>query len=488
MREDAERRDPGTVCGDGRYYIQDASLRKERLLRQQPTSLLSSFPLPASLPFHTTPAPVRIFHAKLAMAVIQTLKEATGFSKPAGPTYSLTESPSQPYVTGLRGILALESILWIFFQTFVPAIVSSGAHGPTYQHVLRGVFSVPFWNASLISSFFIILSARAICIPFLQNPCAATYAGSLIRRPLRMGISLSIASGLAILILSQLGTAHIDEFKLVLPNESISTPAIPQTALVALNSIFDLFWIVSDFSGQAGNTFWPSATVWCPSLIYYQSYTVYMLMVLLPYTRSRWHTQGLALFTFGSFWLESWGWYSAAGLLLADFATDKSLQAQLRHGFSVVSDIRCPPFISATVLIMAGLAMKYTWTALPQYSNSELTLHPFFHLSDYTTTATFDSADPYPRVDDFLIIIGILILVETLDIAKSMLSTRPLLLLGERSLSKSSVLVLTQFRQRHNTDRFLHRPILYARHRLLDCRHSAFPALARAERFLGGSI
>ncbi|KAK3046136.1 hypothetical protein LTR09_012362 [Extremus antarcticus] len=378
------------------------------------------------------------------MTLIQAVVEATGFSTANIPTYDRTASPSTSYLTGLRGILVLESVFWIFFQTFIPALVTDDAHGPTYQHVLRIVLSVPFWNESLIISFFIILSARTICVPFLQNPCAATYARSLIRRPLRMAISLSIASGLAILILSQLGTAYIDEFKSTLPNDSVSTPATAQSAIVAFNSIFDLFWIVTDFSEQAANAFWPSATLWCPSLIYYQGYTVYMLMVILPFTRARWHPQALALFALGSFWLESWGWYSVAGLLLADFSTDGSIKAGFGHGFKIAGDIRFAPSMSATVLIVAGLAIKYAWAAVPQYSNAELILHPTFHLSTGTTVKNFDKANPYPRVDDFLVIVGVLLFVEMSDSAKSLLSTRPLLWLGERSLSELNVLAVPQ--------------------------------------------
>ena len=366
------------------------------------------------------------------MAVIQAVQEAAGFSS----TPVRTASPSQSYLTGLRGILVLESLLWIFLRTFVPAVVSDVTPGPTYQRILRLVLSVPFWNESFISNFFIILSARTICVPFLQNPCAATFAGSLIRRPLRMAISLTIASGLAMLILSQLGTGYIDKFKSTLPNDSISTPATVPSAVVAFNSVFDLFWITSDFFAQAANTFWPSANLWCPSLIYYQGYTVYMLMVLLPFTRAWWHPQGLVLFAIGSFWLESWGWYSAAGLLLADFATSASLNAHLRDGFKITGETRCPPFIPAGVLILAGLAMKYAWAAVPRYSNAELTLHPFLHFSDYVTTANFEKTAPYPRLDDFLVIVGVLVLVEVSDKARSWLSARPLLWLGERSLSE----------------------------------------------------
>lgn len=379
------------------------------------------------------------------MAIVQAVKEATGFSKPTILAYVRTASPSQSHLTGLRGILVLESLAWIFFQTFVPALVSNGTPGQTYQRILRLVLSVPFWNESLISSFFIILSARTICVPFLQNPRPTTYAGSLIRRPLRIAISLSIATGLGFLILSQLGTAYIDKFKSILPNESVSTPATAPSALVAFNSIFDLFWIESDFSDQAANTFWPTATLWCPSLIYYQGYTVYMLMVLLPYTRSWWHPQCLALFALGSFWIESWGWYSATGLLLADFATNETLKAHLRHGFKVSGEMRCSPFITAPALIAAGLAMKYAWVAVPQYTNAELTLHPILHFSDQNTLAAFDKTVPYPRLDDFLVVVGVLLLVEVSDHARSLLSTRPLLWLGERSLSKQAVPALPQF-------------------------------------------
>ena len=163
---------------------------------------------------------------------------------------------------------------------------------------------------------------------------------------------------MAILILSQLGTAYIDQFKTALPNHSVSTPATAQSALVALNSIFDLFWITGDVSEQAANAFWPSGSLWSPSLIYNQGYTVYMLMVLLPFTRASWHPKGLALFALGSFWLESWGWYFATGLLLANVAIDASLNSQLKNGFKVSGETRCPFFIPATITIAAGLAMK----------------------------------------------------------------------------------------------------------------------------------
>src|SRR5436305_13397197 len=74
----------------------------------------------------------------------------------------------QRYLLGIRGLLVIQSFLWVFLQTFVPAVVkdSNNTTGPNYQITLRKSLSVLFWNESLIYSAFIFLSPRTICIPF----------------------------------------------------------------------------------------------------------------------------------------------------------------------------------------------------------------------------------------------------------------------------------------------------------------------------------
>lgn len=344
---------------------------------------------------------------------------------------------AEPYLTGLRGILALQSLLWIYLSTFIPGVASPGADAPRYQRLLRYVFSVPLWNSSLISSFFIVLSMRAICIRFLRNPTSESYGGTIIRRIVRMTLLLSCASGLAMLILSQIGTAHIDEFKMALPNKTLLTTGTPHDGLAALNSIFDLFWLTRGFASQAGNVFWPSATLWVSSVVYYQGWTVYILMVVLPFTRASGHLPGLALFALGSFWYASWGWYSATGLMLADMAANPAVSSKLRPGVRIKGDLRIPLWAIAAVAVMVGLALKYAFVILPQYENSLLVLHPFLDLSETTDKTQYVAEGPYPRLDDWLVVTGILGLVETVPKAQSVLSNGALTLLGERAFSKS---------------------------------------------------
>ena len=345
---------------------------------------------------------------------------------------------SQSYLTGLRGLLVLQSLVWLFLQTFVPSLVSTDVPDTLYE-VPRKIFSVLLWNPSLIYSFFIILSARTVCVPFLREPSVASYAGSLIHRPLRIGIPLSVGLAVAITITSQMGTAHIADAVSLLKNPTIAVPSVPATPLSAFNSMYNVLWVVHEFSLQAANQFWPSGTLWVPSLIYSQSYTVYLIMVILPFTRPGWHVQALAIFSLGSFWLQSWGWYSAVGLLLADVSLNPALRSRLSLGIKFGENYACPGWVLAALLTIIGIALKYTWVvAFPQHLNAELRLHPAWHLSGGASLRSFelDLRRPYPRLDDYMVVVGVLLLLETSERLQSWFSAKALTYLGERSISK----------------------------------------------------
>ncbi|KAI7369275.1 hypothetical protein KC354_g2062 [Hortaea werneckii] len=339
------------------------------------------------------------------------------------------------HILGLRGILSILSVLWIFLHTFVPSVVSQGTEGPTYQKVIRYVFSPVFFNLSLIRTFFFVLSARSICVRFLKRPQSSTYAGSIIRRLIRLPLVLTIACAIVFGVFGGIGVSYIRQFEKVLPNASITAPESPNNALTGLNAIFDQFWIVRSYYYQAANDFWPSGTVWMISLIFQQSWTIYFLMVILPFTRATWHWQFLTLFALGSFWMNTWGWYDASALLLADYLINPVLRARLDSGLEINEDWRIPYAAPGAAMMVAGFAMKYTWTVLPQYIDKELALHPFLDLAENTSRAQFAAADPYPRLDNFLVIFGVLLIVETTPKACTCLSARWLVQLGRRSLS-----------------------------------------------------
>jgi len=344
----------------------------------------------------------------------------------------------EPHLMGLKGIFAVQSLVWIYFATFIPALVYPGANGPVYQRLLRDIFSVPFWNGSLISSFFVFLSLRTVGITYLRKPSSTTYAGTLVRRIIRMMLLLSIASGIATGMVTSMGGGFVDEFKARLPNNSFPTPGVPYNGIAAANSIFDLFWLTTDFSTQAANRFWPSATLWAPAVIYYESFTIYIIMVVMPYTRPAWHWQVLALFALGSFWYQSWGWYAATALALADAASNATLSAEIKLGLKLRKGTRVPTWAVSALVFAIGLALKYFTTIVPRFEHSLLVLHPFLDLSQSQTPSTFAAQGPYPRLDDYLIIAGFFAAMESLDVIKKILSARILVSIGERAFSESS--------------------------------------------------
>lgn len=352
---------------------------------------------------------------------------------------SLAVIQQQDHLYGLRGVLAIESFLWLFLKTFFPAVVTNEVPGPAYQVVVRKTFSVLFWNESLISSFFIILSARTICIDFLQEPTAKTFARSLVTRPLRVGIPLAVALAFTISIFSCTDTIYIDAAAQALKNTNLATPVMPSTALASFNTIWDVLWIVRDFGKQMANQAFPGATIWVPSLIYSQSYTVYIAMVILPFTRASWHVQAIVIFSIGSFWFNSWGWYSAAGLFVADASQNPDLRARLIRGIKISEGITFPYWILAMCSVVSGLILKYIWVvALPQHLRAELVIHPSIHLTRGLTVQTFNEDQAYARLDDYLVVVGVLFLLELSSRMRSVLSSRLLVQFGKRSLSKSS--------------------------------------------------
>ena len=349
-------------------------------------------------------------------------------------------SANQDYLTGLRGLVAVESFVWLFFHTFVPALVSNSATDPqpTYQVVLRNILSPLLWDASLIYSFFIILSSRTVCIHFLQDASTPKFARTLISRPIRIGIPISIALAISISIFSTIDTSYVSQAAFAIRNSNLSAPVKIVDATQGFNSIYNLLWVYRDFYTQMGNTLWPSNTLWVVSLIYYQSYTTFIFMVILPFTRPGWHLQGLIWFGLGSFWFNTWGWYSAIGLLMADLSINPALRSAVARGIKLPkASFRLPYWVIAVLSVAIGVAMKYVWiAAFPNHLNAELHIHPARYLQPKDNLGNLDEEQPYPRLDNFLIVMGILLMLELSGRMQQWLSLRVLKYLGNRSLSK----------------------------------------------------
>jgi hypothetical protein len=342
------------------------------------------------------------------------------------------------YLEGIRGILVIESFLWVFLQAFAPTTVKDAGvtAGPRYQSILRYTFSVLFWNETLIYSAFILISARTICVPFLRKSTKTAVASASFRRGIRLWFPVAVSLAIVKGVFSSIGTEYIEQFKTATGNTSLDVPYTLRGTLAYFNAVFDLFWTTFNFSSQAGSKAFPSGTLWIINVIYMQSYTIYMTMVIIPYTRSAWRVQAFVMFVLTAWWVQSWAWYSITGLLIADAVINMDFKAKSHRGIPILrTSIRFPAWPVYVLLMAAGLAMQYLWTAWrPDSGNIELIGHAGLYYTGGLNTE-YNVIQPQARDDNYVFLLGFLLFVETSDLAQKLLSNPLLSYLGSRSLS-----------------------------------------------------
>lgn len=356
----------------------------------------------------------------------------------------------QEYLIGFRGILVIMSFLWTFLQTFAPTTVyaSDNVDGPYGQEIVRKVLSVLFWNEYFLYGSIIFLSARSIAIPFFRNPVKETIARTLLTRSLSLCIPVAIS--LAI-IKGSMTTSFINiitQFKADTDNLSLTIPYQLPTTLSYWNSVFHLFWTTHGFESQAGSLAFPTQTLWLINVVYIQSYTVYMTMVIVPYTRAAWRVQFAIAFVIAAWWCNSWAWYTISGLLVCDMVMHMDFKAKAQEGIPLkFRDLawrgedgrprHIPTWSAAGLLVVGGLLMQYLWAAWrPSLFFAEWRIH-----SNPYTTASLDtdymSDHTNSRDDVYLTVLGLFFLIETYDFIQRGLQNKVLVYLGRRSLSKS---------------------------------------------------
>ncbi|KAF1846005.1 uncharacterized protein K460DRAFT_313030 [Cucurbitaria berberidis CBS 394.84] len=349
---------------------------------------------------------------------------------------SPTTTTDQDYLIGLRSLLVVQSFLFVFFQTFLPSAVpdSKNTNGPLYQIVLRKSFSVLFCNESLIYSWFIFLSARTICVPYLVDNARGVCASSVFRRCIRLWIPTFVAYSLAAAAFSIASTDYISEFLHVTGNVSTNTPMRLRNFLVYFNSLFEVFWLNKYYSNQAAAKVFPSGTLWIVSVLFQQSYTVYMTMTIVPYTRVSWRVKALLVFIVAAFWVQSWAWYSITGLLIADAVFNMDFRSRSRAGLRV-RKFRVPIWPLYIAMVVTGVVLQYLFISWnPKMRDHEL----YGHTGLYETGVLNENLDvdqPLARVDSYLIILGVMLLVETFSWPQKVLRYKPFVALGRRSFS-----------------------------------------------------
>lgn len=355
----------------------------------------------------------------------------------------------QEYLYGVRGVLLIQTFLWMFLQTFVPVAVaaSQDTNGRLYQRMLRKTLSVIFWNENLLYGSIIFLSARSIAIPFLKKPCKEQVARSVMTRGITLWFPVAVAMAIVKLAFTGMGLDYIYEFKKNTQNRSLTVPYGIPNAFAYFNSVFNLFWTTHNYNVQAGSTAFPTQTLWIINAIYAQSYTVYMTMVIIPFTRHKWRVQGSILFILAAWWVQSWAWFTITGLLVCDMVMNMDFKAKAQRGIPLAlpfgilrrqdgSPRRIPVWIPAALCLTAGLLMQFLYTAWrPDLLNKEYLVHTDIY---YTGGLNHNYKEHHNqgRDDNYLYLVGIFLFLETYDVVQQIFNNPFLKFLGKRSLSK----------------------------------------------------
>lgn len=175
--------------------------------------------------------------------------------------------------------------------------------------------------------------------------------------------------------------------------------------------------------------------------------------------------------------VQSWAWFSITGLMLADVKMNMDFQSKSLKGLKVLGGKwKVPSWVVYGLSIAAGLMMQFFWSAWkPQLKDGELRIHADL----YGSAGLNDKPDlnqPQARMDNYLVIVGLLFLVETSDSLQFIFTSAPLLYLGRRSFGKY---LPTELPVKGFADKIYDSLVSGAGFDHILCRYQAVSALAR---------
>ncbi|KAF2845161.1 hypothetical protein T440DRAFT_408747 [Plenodomus tracheiphilus IPT5] len=344
------------------------------------------------------------------------------------------------FLIGLRGFFVIQSCFFVFLLVFAPNAVAfspNARSSTTTPHKALKLFSILLWNKGNISTGFLILSARTICIPFMTSGPGRrlSIAGSIFRRGIRVGVPVAVSLALSTAILHVLGYQNIDDFAKRTGNVSIVIPYRIDTLLVYFNSVFNLFWTTDNFLDQAGSYGFPGQMMWVISVIYQQSYTVYMTIIIIPYTRKTWRVKGAVLFILTAWWVQSWAWFTISGLVLADMALNMNLKVKAQRGVrQIYHAVTIPSYFVYFALLAIGILMQYlsVWSS-KHNNNVSIANEAPYSASNFIERNNHER--PIAQIDNYLVLLSLFLFVETSDLLQWILSNPVFVYFGKRSLS-----------------------------------------------------
>ncbi|SJX64753.1 uncharacterized protein SRS1_15570 [Sporisorium reilianum f. sp. reilianum] len=329
------------------------------------------------------------------------------------------------YLEGIRGLVAFQTLLWVFFRLFAPAIVTDREFDgtfpaeftktcPQWMNMLRKSLSPLFFNGSFQANMYIILMGRVGMQTFLERRDGLTLAGPGIRRPIRVILPLALALALTSVVAVLGGFKHASAMADKLNNPLANPPKVWSSTVEYVNTVVSFVFAPYAYTTSVASSYMPPGGImWFTSVVFQQTYVLAVYAWVIPFTIFRWKNAGLIGFILVSAWMGRWSWYTLTGLAIAEYSI---IYKQLlpKEGIPLNSERTkfLNPKLIPFIFVVLGVMFKYLWiAALPgnyyddYIGHIDLNTGTLYRHWDYNNIA-------YPRWDDWLLATGLLVLVE----------------------------------------------------------------------------
>lgn len=352
------------------------------------------------------------------------------------------------YLEGIRGLVAFQTLLWIFFRLFAPAIVTDRDFDGTYpaaftktcpqwMNVLRKTLSPLFFNGSFQANMYIILMGRVAMQSFIERRSGLTLAGPGLRRPFRLILPLAIALALTSVV------AVLDGFKYApmmadkLDNPLAQPPKVWSSTVEYVNTVVSFVFAPYAYTTSVASSYMPPGGImWFTSVVFQQTYVLTVYAWCVPFTIFRWKNIGLVTFIVLSAWMGRWSWYTLTGLAIAEYST---VYKQLLPKEGIPLNSNKTKFLNAKLIpvlfVVLGLVLKYIWiAAIPSKFFNDYIGHIDLNTGSLNRHWDYNNI-AYPRWDDWLLATGLLVLVELSPALQRVFSANVLTYFGRLGFS-----------------------------------------------------
>lgn len=356
------------------------------------------------------------------------------------------------YLEGIRGLIAFQTLLWVFFRLFAPAIVTDRDFDgtfpaeftktcPEWMNVIRKVISPLMFNGSFQANMYIILMGRVGMQTFIERRDGLTLAGPGFRRPFRIILPLAMALALTSVVAVLNGFKYAPEMATKLHNSVANPPKVWGSTVEYVNTVVSFVFAPYAYTTSVASSYMPPGGImWFTSVVFQQTYVITVYAWVIPFTIFRWKNIGLVALILLSAWMGRWSWYTLTGLAIAEYST---VYRQLIPAEGIPLNSAKTKFLNPklipTIFVVIGVMFKYLWiAAFPQDYYNDYIGHIDLNTGvlnrhwDYNNIA-------YPRWDDWFLATGLLVLVELSPALQRIFSAKMLTYFGRLGFSIAMV-------------------------------------------------